>query len=877
MRTHGLFGCGMVILALVAQLPAVSCSGGGDSHPVDLALSDLGDTADGTGIGDVPDATADAVPIDPHAPVGLKNDVSIKMDDQGVPHLYAKTDEDLFFAQGYFMASERMFSVELFRRRAAGRLSEWYGESSFSSDRTMRVMGFARLGARNLEYMVQEAPRDYRLLRSYVAGFNRRVEEVRSGKVPLPPEYGPDGLDVLPEPMQDVDVLTVGSLLVFGFGAQVEFEILATAVLAMMDDGDLLPAYEPGMPVYIMETGLAAARTTRAASSPATEKLPAAASAGVPNSPLRRHIAWDPEKLDEVNRFLEGVADFRRNTHLADGSNNWVVSAEYSANGRPILSNDPHVGYSAPNDLYLMHLNSADAGGSMDVVGWSFPGVPGIQLGHNKHVAWAATVNFADVADSWMVEIKDGQASLGGKQVAVETIPESILVKQESGELVPTVLEVQRVPGYGVVLPAEVLAVPTFLLGKGSVMVNWVGFDTPDTMTLYNNFNRAQNLDEFSKAAAGQRLGIMNWIGATSEGWRYKAHGFVPDRGPVESRPKAYLVMDGDDASTLWTGKWLSEEQTPHVEDNRPYLSTANNDPWGHCDDGDPGNDEFYYGAYYLPGFRAAGIVRGLDAALAGGKVTPEAMAQLQMDAHSTLADAFLPFLAEAMETLDSDAALLRWSGMSAVREAGQRLLDWDREALRSSSEAALFRIWYAELARLTLGDEMKLAFDGMEGAQAIVLARFVANTLRQQIEGLMDQPRTVLAMQALEQAVTAVAERGGDAYTFGDLSQAWFSASDGGQGVGVSKDGDDSSVNVTQCALWADSTLLGKCYSYVGAIYRAVYSFDDDGVVRMVFNMPEGNASSTTAWVEGQFQPQYFRLEEVSAHVANEWTLEVQ
>jgi len=220
---------------------------------------------------------------------------------------------------------------------------------------------------------------------------------------------------------------------------------------------------------------------------------------------------------------------------------------------------------------------------------------------------------------------------------------------------------------------------------------------------------------------------------------------------------------------------------------------------------------------------------------------------------------------------------LERWLYDTPVREAAQRLLDWDRNAMRTSPEAALFRIWYAHLARLTLGDEMKLAFDGMEGAQAIVLARFVANTLRQEIQGLMDEPRSVLAMRALEQALAAVEQRGGEEYTLGDLSQAWFSAADGGDGLGVPKDGDDSSVNVTQCALWADGQLLEKCNSYVGAIYRAVYSFAEDGVPETLFNMPEGNASSTAEWVEGQFLTLRFRLSDVEAHLSSEWTLEMK
>jgi len=404
-------------------------------------------------------------------------------------------------------------------------------------------------------------------------------------------------------------------------------------------------------------------------------------------------------------------------------------------------------------------------------------------------------------------------------------------------------------------LPDEVLPVPTFLLGKGSLLVNWVGFDSPDSLTLYNNFNRARNLEEFDEAALGQRLGIMNWIGASAEGWRYRAHGLVPDRGPANGRPAAWLVMDGSDPATFWTGKWLDPERTPHAPGDRPYLATANNDPWGHSLDGNPGNDEFYYGAYYLPGFRAHAIEKGLQAAVEKGGVEAEAMQRLQMDSHSTLAEVLLPYLQEAVDAMETEPQLAQYKEEQGLVEAAGRLLSWDREARRASHEAALFRVWYAYVARETLGDEMKLAFDGMEGAQAIILARFVVNTLRQQIPELMDVSRSELMLRSLSKAVAAVEERGGAQYTFGDLVRALFSPVTGEAPLPVPKDGDDGAVSVTQCAMWADGKLLEHCNSPVGAVFRAVYTFDANGTPSASYNMPEGNASTTEKWVEGQYQ----------------------
>lgn len=828
---------------------------------------------------DLEDTVSD-VPLDPDAPVGLKNGVQAGMDGDGVPHLFAQTDEDLLFAQGYHMAKERLFSIDSFRRRASGRLSEWWGESALAGDKMMRTLGFARIGLRNLQYLKETSPRDYRLLRSYIAGVNRRVKEVRAGTVPLPESYGPEGVNELPELFMDQDVTTMGALLVFGFGAQIEFEILASAVLALMDDGDLLPAYEPGMPTFIMESGIESGENALATHEAAqgagesTERRFAAGASAMRGAFLRPRQPLSAKEWAEVAELFQGAARWRAAIAPASGSNNWVVSGKHTENGSPLLASDPHVGYSTPNDLYLMHLNSSHAKGSLDVVGWAFPGIPGIQMGHNRHVAWAPTVNFADVADAWMVEVKDGQALVGGKSVALESRTEEIRVKDAAGQLQVVQHTVDVVPGYGVLLPAEVLPVPTFLLGKGSVMINWVGFDTPDSLTLYNDFDRAGNLDEFDQAVLGQRLGIMNWIFASAEGWRYRAYGKIPDRGPASGRPVAWLVMDGSDASTLWTGKWLEESQTPRVADDRAYLARANNDPWGHCSDGNPGNDEFYYGAYYLPGFRAHSIEAGLDQRISQGKVTVAQMQSLQMDAHSTLADVFIPFLEEALAALPTAPELASWKENAEVKALAQRLLDWDRSATRFGQEGAIFRIWYAHVARETLGDEMKIAFDGMEGAQAIILARFVANTLRQQIPELMDRTRNELMMAALEKTVAAMEERGKETYVFADLARAVFYPPTQEPAVAVPKEGDDSSVNVTQCSMWTDGVLNKTCDSAVGSVFRAVYEFQADGSPLAHFNMPEGNASSTKEWVEGTYRVLQFPRLPTEIPYSEMWSL---
>lgn len=847
----------LVLVALFGLSAAPSgCSAGDDSaQTVDAPAPDAApDAAPDVAATDTP--PADTAPLPP--PDRLSEPVEVVVDDNGVPHLYAANDTDLFFAAGYQLAADRLFTVDMYRRRATGRQAEVLGEGSLTTDRLMRTFGFAHVAPRSLALVRDARPADYRLLQAYVSGLNRRVDEVLAGDAPLPPPFGPDGWDYAPSHFAEEDILAIGTMVVFGFSATIESEIVASIMLDLMPERDQFPSYDPGVPVYIME------------SATGTEATSKSARAGRTPLPARR----GPYDRGELRACADGLARLQAALPLRGGSNNWVVAGRHTANGRPYLLNDPHVPYSAPNDLYFVHLNSADRGGAFDVIGYSFPGVPGVQLGHNGRLAWASTVNFADVSDVWDVQITGEGAHVGDAVVPVETRTETIRVRLPEGGEREDAWPVRTVPGHGVLLPSEVLPVPTILFARGAVLMNWVGFEPTAELVFYTDLDRAADLADFEAAVDLQRNGMMNWIGATAEGYRYKVHGLVPDRGPLAGRPAAHLVMDASDPRSLWSGAFLPDENLPYIGDDRAYVVSANNDPWGHNRDGDPANDEFYYGAYYLPGYRAARIVQRLDELLAAGPVTIEQMEALQMDAHSVLADLLLPLLAEAVAAIDSDPELAPWRDQPAVRAAADRLLAWDHEAVRGSHDAALYRLWYAFLSRRTLGDEMTLLFEGLDQLQPIILARMLSNVLLRDIEVFEDEPRAVLLLASLADAVAEIERRGGAGYTFGDLLRATFAGPDGAIVDRLAKDGDDSAVNVSQCSIWRDGALTEHCESNIGAIFRMSYAFDEDGTPRARFNLPHGNAGTTEDWVEGAFRPVHFRRTDVDAHTTERRTI---
>src|SRR5690606_26365874 len=381
----------------------------------------------------------------------------------------------------------------------------------------------------------------------------------------------------------------------FGFSSTLSFDLLNTLVNKLTSIGPDLSVFEPGGATFFMNPE---AKTTGIA--PAQGSPP-------PPKNLERPSA------DELREMLKGIQRLATVHGVGEGSNGWVMRGEFSENGRPVFANDSHAGLRSPNAMHLSHINSADAGGSFDAIGYSFVGLPGVHVGHNRKVVWGATTNFADAQDIWEVEVTEGVANLGGEQFAVETRTERIQVRQPDGSFREETLEVSKIPEKGVLLPSVVLPVPKAIVSSRELLLGWPGFAATAELGGFFDFDRAQDLEDFERAAQQQRTGMQNWMAASADGIRLRVSGLVPDRGPVAGRPRANQLLDGSKASDLWTGKYLDEAHLPRLDEARRFIVTANNDPWGHTADNDPLNDEFYYGSFFSPGFRAERITRELE------------------------------------------------------------------------------------------------------------------------------------------------------------------------------------------------------------------------------------------------------------------------
>ena len=184
----------LALLALLCVSP-LACGGSGGGTGEGTGDDTVGDTGDDLG--------------DPEVFPGLRGEVEILIDDRGIPHIYAQNDRDLFYAAGYQMASDRLFQMDLMRRRAYGRGAEVLGEIKVDEDKLSRLFNFQKWGKLDAARMLKEQPADYALFSAWVAGLNKRIDEIAAGTHPLPYGFGTNEANFTPERWDNVDPFVI--------------------------------------------------------------------------------------------------------------------------------------------------------------------------------------------------------------------------------------------------------------------------------------------------------------------------------------------------------------------------------------------------------------------------------------------------------------------------------------------------------------------------------------------------------------------------------------------------------------------------------------------------------------------------------------------
>jgi penicillin G amidase len=648
---------------------------------------------------------------------GLTDEVRIVRDRWGIPHIYAKNTDDLFFAQGFVQAQDRLFQIDLWRRSTQGRLAEILGASYVDRDRLARLMRYR--GDMNTEWE-SYSPDAHRIATRFVAGINAQIATTGEH---LPEEFSVAGYR--PELWKPEDLLSRAEGFVMTYNASDEvFRARMTAAVGLERTQMLLPLDPPVSAPPPAGIDLAAVDAT---------VRPALAAI---STPARFGAAAAPA----ATAFLD-----HQNRATRDGSNNFVVAGSKSATGKPILANDPHRNLDHPSLRYLVHLNAP----GWNVIGSVVPWFPGVAIGHNDRIAWGLTIFAADVQDLYVEPLNPAnlrQVKSGGRFVDMEVVKDEIRVKDQTQAV--AVEHLYTAHGPVVAIDAQRHLAYT---------LRWVGSE-PGTAGYLGALalDRAANWNEFRTALQRWKVPGENFVYADVDGnIGYQAAALVP------VRPDWHGVypVDGATGGHEWRG-WRTLDELPHAfNPDAGFLATANHNTLGPASPPNIG-----YSSWSAP----ARINRIREVLGAKSTVTVEDLARLQHDPTPWNAGQLVPLL-QPLSFKDP-----------TIEKARTILLGWDRRLTQDSAAAALYAAWEQALFQQLIASRLDpaLTADYIRQVETHVLVPALSKPSTVWFGANPEEDRDHLLETALTAAVGALTPAlGGDfsKWTWGQAHTATF------------------------------------------------------------------------------------------------------
>lgn len=588
---------------------------------------------------------------------GLEAPVTVLRDSMGIPHLWAESEEDLFRAQGWVTASDRLWQMESLRRVAEGRLSEVFGATTLASDRFLRTLGMARAAAWT---EAELRPEERRLLEAYVEGVNARIRAWRGA---LPPEFVLLGVD--PEPWTLTQLLSIEKVMAWDLAAYGGDLSVAEARAELADSA--FEVVRPGYPAWaptIVDGWPAGGRADWLSTADGLGPADGAARSGAPLAP-----PVDPGTLATLARGArapDAVVPFLEAASISHASNAWVVGPGRSRSGRPLLANDMHLGLDAPPIWYLVGLHAP----GLDVVGVSLPGTPGVIAGHNRAVAWGFTNASLDDTDFFVERLDPSDSTRyrtpeGSRPF--ETRTEIIRIGGRGGEARADTLVVRESRHGPIVSDVGDRA------GHELLAVRWAAHDPGRTVHAVLALDRARSAADVVEALRDFTNPHQNVVFADTAGaWGYWMAGRVPIRA---SGAPPILPVPGWTGEHDWVGV-LPFEEHPHVlAPSEGFVVTANNRQ-------SRADGSGRVAQRWADPYRAIRIRELLEAS---ERHDAGSMLAVQMDVGSAF----------ARRHRERAVRAFRDAGLEALADS---LAEWDRRADRASRASTLFHRWIEEV-----------------------------------------------------------------------------------------------------------------------------------------------------------------------------------
>ena len=463
---------------------------------------------------------------------GIKDRITIRRDERGIPYVEAKNDEDLFFGQGYATAADRLWQMDLFRRTARGELAEVLGAGPnnivLDQDKLHRTYGFSQTVEAEL---ANASPRARAMLEAYARGVNAYASSLDPKS--MPPEF--QILQYSFRPWTPADSLVVVKIFFEALSDTWRLDLMrqAMSVLPPEKRAALLPEISPLDVILVGKDTQSKAKSTASGATPECrpyERCKTLSSEGLARLAYNQEIA--AAALDRIGFYADALA----------ASNDWVVSGSHTVSGKPLLSNDPHLRPTAPSIWHMVHLSAP----GLRVAGVGTAGIPGIILGHNDRIAWGFTNVGPDVQDLYLEKFDPNnptryQTPSGWQDAVVRH--EQIKVRKGIGSTeYDTITQDVTVTRHGPII---------FTDNDKRYALRWTALD-PTKNNAESSFaiNRAHDWKEFNAAIASFTAPAQNIVYADVDGHiGYHAAGVVPIRKSGDGS----VPYDGTTDAGEWT------------------------------------------------------------------------------------------------------------------------------------------------------------------------------------------------------------------------------------------------------------------------------------------------------------------------------------
>lgn len=582
-------------------------------------------------------ATGPVLPGEVRIP-GLSGQVQVVYDDLFVPHIFAQNRTDAAKVQGYITAQNRLFQMDLTTRKVEGRLSEVIGERTLEVDLRSRRRGMLWAAERDLEVWKKSAEA-MQLVNAYTEGVNAWIQQLQPEDYPVEFKL----LGYAPEPWSDLKSVMVMEAMA-DMLARYDDDLEATNARQLLGDATyqaLYPAWNPKQQPVVPE-GYYPKNPTALPGKPA------------PATPLTTSPATGG--LDEAE-------DRPLTDPVVKGSNNWALSGAKTANGKPLLANDPHLSLTLPSIWFQVQIHTPEA----NVYGVSLAGLPGVVIGFNENIAWGITNVGLDVSDWYKVQFTDANRTtylLDGQPAKADLRVETVRVKGKEQPVVDTV----RYTVWGPVVYNDPQS-PLY-----NCAFRWVAHDAGPAIPLMNfaDLNKAKDYNGYRDAVSGFDTPASNMVYADRHGdIAIRVQGTLPVRQGTEGR----FIQDGTQSKNNWRD-YIPQDEIPQMHNPaRGFVTSANQ------------NSTAPSYPYYFPygeweQYRGRRAVEWLTQMK---NATPDSMKLMQNNTYSLRAEDAKPVMLRLLDRAGLDPAR---------QEFASQIEQWNGQYDKDLIAPALFDMW---------------------------------------------------------------------------------------------------------------------------------------------------------------------------------------